>query len=155
MSRFQILADELNNDPLGRGYAGLTDAMAAADVNSVYRTVHYPVTLAELELEIRTSLKWTQYQERANQQNVPGTYDFASMKEFMDLFFTTTSAQGGQVDTQDPYMSGLIDRMEAEGSMGAVAAQALREYGDFLVSRGVELEIGTVTEGDVTYARSL
>ncbi|MDJ0792466.1 MAG: hypothetical protein QNJ71_11270 [Acidimicrobiia bacterium] len=133
----------------------MNDAQAAADINTEYRTVHYPVSLAELELAIRESLKWSQYQERAELQTVPGTYDNPSMKEFMDIFFTTTSVQGGQIDTQSPYMSGLINRMEAEGSMGAVAAQELRDYGNQVVSRGTELEIGTVTEGDVQYARTL
>lgn len=32
-----ILKDELANDPLGRGYAGMTDAIAAADLNTAYR----------------------------------------------------------------------------------------------------------------------
>ena len=155
MSRFNTLADELNNDPLGRGYAGMTDAQAAADINSVYRDVNYPVSPADLELAIRESLKWTQYRERSELQTTPGTYDNPNMREFMDVFFTTTSAQGGTIDLQSPYMAGLIDRMEAEGSMGAVAAQELREYGIQTVSRGTELEIGTVTEGDVSYSRTL
>lgn len=30
------LADELNNDPLGRGYAGMTDAQAVIDINTAY-----------------------------------------------------------------------------------------------------------------------
>ena len=160
MSRWDILADELNTDPLGRGYAGMNDAQAAADINTEYRQVNYPVSVAGLELAIRESLKWTQYQERAELQTVAGTYDNPAMKEFMDIFFTTSLATGGagsagQIDMQSPYMSGLINRMEAEGSMGAVAAQELREYGIQTVSRGTELEIGTVTEGDVQYARTL
>jgi len=34
-----ILSDELTNDPLTRGYAGMTDAQAAADLNTAYRNV--------------------------------------------------------------------------------------------------------------------
>jgi hypothetical protein len=45
--------------------------------------------------------------------------------------------------------------MEAEGSIGSQAADILRNYGVQTVSRGTELEIGNVTEGDVTYARTL
>jgi len=33
-----ILKNELTNDPLGRGYAGMTDAQAADNLNTVYRT---------------------------------------------------------------------------------------------------------------------
>ena len=32
------LKDELVNDPLGRGYAGMTDQAAADDLNTAYRT---------------------------------------------------------------------------------------------------------------------
>ena len=37
-AREQILIDELTNDPLGRGYSGMTDKQAAADLNTEYRT---------------------------------------------------------------------------------------------------------------------
>ena len=33
-----ILKDELVNDPLGRGYSGMTDEQASTDLNAVYRT---------------------------------------------------------------------------------------------------------------------
>ena len=156
MSRFQTLADELNNDPLGRGYAGMTDAQAAADINTEYRDVNYPVSLAALELATRESLKWAEYQERAQAKDNDGvTFLNPNMSEFMDLFFTTSSLGGGQIDLQADYMNGLIDRMVAEGSLGPAAADALRNYGVQTVSRGTELEIGTVTEGDVNYARTL
>ena len=153
MSRFTILADELNNDPLGRGYAGMNDAAAAADINSVYRDVNYPVDVDQLNLAIRESLKWTQYRERADLQTVEGTYDNQAMREFMDIFLTVSTAT--PIDLQSAYMTYVINAMESEGSMGPAAAQELREYGIQTVSRGTELEIGTVTEGDVQYARTL
>lgn len=33
-----ILKDELTNDPLGRGYSGMTDEEAADDLNTIYAT---------------------------------------------------------------------------------------------------------------------
>jgi hypothetical protein len=38
MAQLQSLASELTSDPLARGYAGMTDEQAAADLNTVYRT---------------------------------------------------------------------------------------------------------------------
>ena len=38
MSYYEDLWNELNNDPLGRGYSGMTDQQAADDLNTVYRT---------------------------------------------------------------------------------------------------------------------
>ena len=46
-----MLSDELANDPLGRGYAGMTDAQAATDLNTVYRT-RYRL------LDTRDLLRW-------------------------------------------------------------------------------------------------
>lgn len=37
MADISKLADELANDPLARGYAGMTDQQAADDLNSLYR----------------------------------------------------------------------------------------------------------------------
>jgi len=37
-NRRQILYNELINDPLGRGYSGMTDQEAADDLNTVYRS---------------------------------------------------------------------------------------------------------------------
>jgi hypothetical protein len=33
-----VLSDELTNDPLARGYSGMSDVAATADLNTVYRT---------------------------------------------------------------------------------------------------------------------
>lgn len=37
--RILTLINELQNDPLGRGYAGMTDAQVAADMNTTYREI--------------------------------------------------------------------------------------------------------------------
>ncbi len=153
MSRWDILADELNTDPLGRGYAGMTDAQAADDINTEYRQVNYPIDVDRLNLAVRESLKWTQYRERADLQTVAGTYDNPYMREFMDIFLTVSTST--PIDLTSDYMTQVINGMEGEGSMGPVAAQQLREYGIQTVSRGTELEIGVVNEGDVAYSRSL
>lgn len=153
MSRFQTLADELNDDPLGRGYSGMTDAQAAADINTKYRDVNYPIDVDQLNLAIRESFKWTNYREKADLQTVEGTYDNQYMREFMDIFLTVSTST--PIDLQSAYMTQVINGMESEASMGPAAAAQLRVYGEQTVSRGTELEIGIVSEGDVQYARSL
>ncbi len=37
-SQIEILTSELDDDPLGRGYASMSDEDAAGDLNTVYRT---------------------------------------------------------------------------------------------------------------------
>lgn len=38
MANYASLSDEIATDPLGRGYAGMTDAEAADDLNTAYRS---------------------------------------------------------------------------------------------------------------------
>lgn len=139
----------------------MSDAMAADDINTEYRDVNFPVGVATLEFAVRESLKWGEFTERKEaKEEATDTLANPNMREFMDIFFTTSSVGGagtglGGIDLQGPYVSGLLDRMVAEGSMGPAVAEAIRNFGVRTVSRGAELEIGTVSEGDVQYSRSL
>jgi len=146
-----ILSDELTNDPLTRGYAGMTDEEATTDLNTEYRDVNYPILIDAVNYAIRENGKWTQYREASELQTVSGTYDNQSMREFMDMFTGFTSLP--EIDMQGVYMDGLIDDMVTEGSMGAGVAAALKAFGVQTVSRGVELGLGTVRVGEVGVAR--
>lgn len=42
MSKYDILAAELTDDPLGRGYAGMTDLQVSVSLNTVNRTRPWP-----------------------------------------------------------------------------------------------------------------
>ena len=147
------LSDELANDPLVRGYAGMTDVQATDDLNTEYRDVNYPILLDAVNYAIRENGRWTDFSERAELQTVVGTYDNQSMKEFMDMFTGFTSLP--EIDMQGAYMDALIDAMVAEGSMGGAVATALKAFGVRTVSRAVELELGVLRVGDIEYARSL
>ena len=147
-----ILSDELTNDPLARGYAGMTDEEATTDLNTEYRDVNYPILIDAVNYAIRENGKWTQYREASELQTVSGTYDNQSMREFMDMFTGFTSLP--EIDMQGVYMDGLIDDMVTEGSMGAGVAAALKAFGVQTVSRGVELGLGTVRVGEVQDARA-
>ena len=146
-----ILSDELTNDPLARGYAGMTDEEATTDLNTEYRDVNYPILIDAVNYAIRENGKWTQYREASELQTVSGTYDNQSMREFMDMFTGFTSLP--EIDMQGVYMDGLIDDMVTEGSMGAGVAAALKAFGIQTVSRAFELGIN-VRVGDVQVARA-
>jgi len=147
------LSDELANDPLARGYAGMTDEQATTDINTEYRDVNYSILIDAVNYAIRENGKWTSYREKAELQQTPGTYSNQFMREFMDIFTGFTSLP--EVDMQGAYMDGLIDAMVVEGSMGAGVAAALKAFGIQTVSRGVELGLGTVRVGDVEEARRI
>ena len=148
-----ILSDELVNDPLVRGYAGMTDVQATDDLNTEYRDVNYPILLDAVNYAIRENGRWTEYREKSELQTVAGTYDNQSMKEFMDMFTGFTSLP--EIDMQATYMDALIDDMVTEGSMGAGVAAALKAFGVKTVSRAVELELGVLRVGDIEFARAV
>ena len=150
---FVALKAELDNDPLTRGYSGMTDEQAAIDLNTEYRTVNYPVELDGLNLAIRESGKWTEFKEKSALQTVAGTYDNQSMSEFMDLFPSLTG--NNLIDLQGLYMNGLLDDCVTEGSMGSGARIGIGNFGEQIVSRGVELILGEIRVGDVEEARRI
>ena len=158
MTDYVALANELNTDLLGRGYSGMSDAEATADINTEYRDVNYPIFLDLLNLTIRENGQWTPFREKAEMKTQPNVYDNQSMREFMDLFGTLTgdSITGrSQYDMQSPYMVGLLDDMVLEGSMSQPIANAIQVIGVETVSRAVELILGRVKTGDVEFARTL
>jgi len=48
MPNFQILADELTDDLLGRGYAGMDDQAASVDLNTSYRDLWAELTSSQI-----------------------------------------------------------------------------------------------------------
>ncbi len=149
--QYQDLNTELTTDPLSRGYSGMTDAQAADDLNTVYRPAEVPVP--GLEADIRRFGLWTRYREKAEAKDQDGAYLNSAMREFMDLFYS--SLNQASTRTSDSYMNDLIDRMVAEGSMGAAAGEQLKAYDNNRQSRGSEIGFGNVTDADVTVARAL
>jgi len=150
---YQALKSELDADSLGRGYSGMTDVEATADLNTEYRDVNYPVLIDSINQAIRENGKWTPFRELAEAQTIPGTYANQSMREFMDMFTSFTSLP--EIDLHGTYMAGLIADMVTEGSMGAGAANAISNFGIKTVSRGVELFQKPIIIGDVQNARAL
>ena len=136
---YQALHDELTNDPLARGYAGMTDEQAAADLNTVYRTRN------------RASLSG----DEVFQATVPAEFNALSDGSGNN----TADIQSHWIgfcgrETIDPFATAnvqfVIDTF-GSGSTTVSNLQALRVED---VSRAEELGLGTVTAGDVQKARA-
>lgn len=70
MTDLVALAAELTNDPLARGYLGMTDAQAAADLNTAYR--NKPVQFSDvLEYLVTTRAHTNQGQDTAANNTTP------------------------------------------------------------------------------------
>ena len=155
-----VLADELNNDPLNRQYAQMSDAEAAADLNTEYRTVRRQTFASE-----RTVI-WAftgseagkgeavlqAFEAAAGDADNPNKDIYARAKRWMvpseqgvDLSLDDTRSL---VDGLKPYLTNDYSDSEAESMIAAVKGLA-----DYTVSRAEELGLGTVRTGDVERAR--
>ncbi len=133
-----ILKDELANDPLGRGYAGMTDEEAAADLNTSYRT--------------------------RNRTNMTGdeVFQATDAAEFAGL----GSGQGNSVDDQnhwlafcgrdsiDPFSSANLAFVTDIFQAGSATLANLQASRLKSITRGEELGLGIVKSGHVNVARA-
>lgn len=127
----QILIDEITLDPLGRGYVGMTDQQVADSLNEVNRTRNRSSMTAS---EVIESLNETEY--------LALTADKRS-----DFWGLLGSAP------HDPFGFAATVMTDIFGG-GSVTLSNLSTLRVEAVSRGVELGIGFVGEGDVWDVRN-
>jgi hypothetical protein len=127
----QILNEELTNDPLGRGYSGMNDAEAAADLNTVYRTQNVESMEATVIANVIDKTQWD------------GLSDTDKDIIWNLLHMGTLNPWGIEADI-------FVDVFGA-GSATITALAALRVED---ISRAAELGLGEVSEGDVQKARA-
>jgi len=135
---YQILRDELDSDPLVRGYAGMTDGGAANDLNTVYRTRQKP-NLSGAEA----------YEQVDNAEFLALTAD--EQAEVWDIVHLSGEGSGISIASGSKARTRFI----ALFGGGSATIVDLLAYITENISRGVEIGIGTVTEGAVQKARAL
>ena len=124
------LKTELTDDPLARGYSGMTDAAAAADLNTVYRTKNKTSMTGSEILNNVDATEWA-------------ALDAAEKQTVWDIVHLGTINPFGVEAT---LMIGVFEG----GSATITALQAARKDD---VSRAVELGLGNVKVGNVQLAR--
>lgn len=140
MADFQALATELSGDPLGRGYSGMTDAQAAADLNTVYRTRPKDVLTGD---EVFTA---TDASEFAALDDGTGNNN----PDLKGYWLSFTAKQ-----EIDPFNSSNVAFLRFIFGTGSATESALAGLRNEDVSRAVELGFGKVSEGNVAFARTL
>ncbi len=152
-TKWEIIKTELDTDPLGRGYASMTDDEAAIDLNTEYRATTVAISVSEFENAARQSGKFVQLIDRSELKEPDGSRTFESAYSLMSsLVGRTTEMDFAEVDS---YWYNVLEDCVAEGSLGTGAAAAIRALCDEMISRGTEIGAGEVAAGDVSYARSL
>lgn len=132
---YQVLRTEIDTDPLGRGYSGMTDQEIADDINTIYRT---------RENNILTS-------SQIYEATVVSEFQSASVEE--KQYVRDIWGLGGDVDI-GPGSKARNVYAQVFG-VGSATVANLVDVTTEDVSRGVELNLGTVRESDVYKAKSL
>jgi hypothetical protein len=135
MADLQILADEITNDPLARGYAGMTDKQVADNLNVVDRDDVTPTITGSDVYDIVDDAEFEALTS-ADQARVRDVYALDSLP------------------TQGSHARALIFDVFA----GAGGATTRADWTTFVTgsqSRGQEIGFGRVREANVTNARAL
>ena len=127
---YVALKAELTADPLSRGYSGMSDSAAAADLNTVYRTRPKDTMTGSEILQAINKTEFTAL-TAANKQLVWDLLHLGTLNPFGVEAALFVDAFGGGSAT--------------------IAALAAARVDD--VSRGEELGLGTVYPGDIENAR--
>lgn len=130
-----VLATELTTDPLGRGYAGMSDAQAAASLNTANRDGPDRDVIPSYELINAT---------------VPAEWAALSAAE-KQRYQTITGA--GMVDISNTNVRSSLAAMFTAGTTTRTNMLALRAGPQ--ISRATELGLGVVGDGHVASARAL
>ncbi len=133
-----VLKDELANDPLVRGYSGMTDEEAAADLNTSYRTRN------------RTSMTGDEIAQQADPDEFNALAD-GSANNTADTKSHWLALCGRE--TIDPFATANVQLVIAIFGGGSTSVTNLNAARVESITRAVELGIAFVKVGHVAVAR--
>ena len=170
-----ILSNELTTDPLVRGYSLMTDQEAADDLNTSYRDAPAnPSVILDymMKTEFRNSTIYGRVGviARLNPNAVTGDFGVAPtgavgaavaidwrMVAAAKALIRLTSDQGGSISTPltNTELTNILTEMDTTNAevMSIAQRDAIIALSQNQQSRGSELGIGFVREGDVIQAR--
>jgi hypothetical protein len=134
MSRIQDIKDELDNDPLTRGYAGMTSVEVAEDLNTKYRS---RIKASMSGDEIAQSVNSTEYEALTDTQK--------------ELLLTLTSR--GELDPKSGGFAHMV-LVDLFGA-GSTTIASLSSNRNESISRAEEINITRIRPGEIEEARNL
>jgi hypothetical protein len=130
---YAILEAELVDDPLGRGYAAMTDADTAASLNAADRA------------RLRTSMSGDEVRHQTD------TTEFAALSDAKKSQWLAFCG-GTTIDPTNAVDIAFVQYVFGSGSATVANLNAARQE---TVSRAVELGLGVLAPGDITRARAI
>jgi len=129
---YQVLYDEITQDPLSRGYSGMTNAEIAVDINTEYRT------------RVCDSMSGDEVFQQTDSVEFSGLAD--ANKQAMWVSFCSRFVIDPGAESNVSFVKWIF----GTGSQTVANLASARQE---TCSRGAELEIGTASENDVAAAK--
>lgn len=152
----QDLKDELDNDPLTRGYSGMGDEAAANSLNTSDRSCMEPISSAELlawsgngAVDGSVLCRYERIQEAAAANSANSVRGAAISALGM------IERDGTSLDLNKADRMAMLDALVAGGVLTAAEKTALLAMAATTCSRAAELGLGFVTPSLVADARRL
>lgn len=151
-AQLTTLANEIANDPLGRGYDGMSDIAVADSINTSNRPAFKPVDVTA----IRRYLLLNGLMPGIKDAKVNGAT--AQIKKVADTIIDTLNPNAfEQISLEDPTVftavSNMIDVMVAAGVVTSTDKTNILSLRNTTRTRAAELDIPAPTHLDVAYAR--
>ena len=128
-----ILIAELADDPLGRGYAAMDDAAAAADLNIAYQSQERTVIPAHEIVDALVVAEWAAITDL--------------QRTTIGLIVSAGSVNVQNANVRDAFLDAFVGGTTTRANLAAIQTEQ--------VSRGVELGLGFVGMADVEDARRI
>ena len=147
-----LLRAELTTDPLARGYAGMSDAAAAASLNARDRDAAQ-VSSDDVARYILEEGRWPELEDLAAGT---GGYSGATAnqrKAARAALAIFTNARLPTIRLKRAKVQAMLDLMVGAGALTAGDKTALNALADAKFTRAEELGLGVVTDGYVFKAR--
>lgn len=144
----ETLKAELQDDPVGRGYAAMTAEQVAASLNTADRSVQGPVPITDV-------LRWSAATDAIYTLRQASETGPPEKRKLADAALQLVNhPHVSELDVTDSELVAMLDAMVSLKVFSSEEVAALKARGVRTVSRAVELGITSVKAGHVERARA-
>lgn len=149
---YQTLYNEILNDPLSRGYAQMSDAEVAADLNTAYRTIDNPKAFAT-EREIAFAMAEAAEDPTAGEALLAKLEAAATSNAVVARNLAWVKPSEGGIPIGHPLVKATVSQLRTADVINDAERDVMLGLGGKTVSRAAELGLGNVNFRDVQRAK--
>jgi len=145
MDVLKTLRDEVNNDPLSRGYAAMNNAERSASLNAKDRSIKIPIPSTEI-------LAWSAQSSASDRPRIikleeaAASHASEAIKAISKASLEMIKRDGTALDLNLPDRMQMVDALVAGGALSANDKTSLVTLATKTVSRAEELGLPEISE---------